>query len=248
MTEQQLQLAQFQRVLTNGTAQGKPLQVQINPKEFTLTKGAQFAEIAIPGLDSPILQFVRGQTESMTVELFFDTTDQGMADGAKSVTARTDEFYRMVKIDSTTHAPPVLLFTWGDTFPGQLPTSFMPGPSQADQRRHGFKCVVESVQQRYTLFSSLGLPLRAVLTVTLKEYKTLANQLRELNLQSSDHFKAHVVQSGETLSRIAGEAYEDPSAWRHIAQANGIEDPLSLRPGQVLTIPPRDVTTGEEEG
>ena len=38
--------------------------VQFNPTEYTLAKGAQIAEIAIPGIDSPILQFVRGQTRS----------------------------------------------------------------------------------------------------------------------------------------------------------------------------------------
>ena len=40
------------------------IQVQFNPTEYTLAKGAQIAEIAIPGIDSPILQFVRGQTRS----------------------------------------------------------------------------------------------------------------------------------------------------------------------------------------
>ena len=39
-----------------------------------IAKGAQIAEIAIPGIDSPILQFVRGQTQTLTLELFFDTT------------------------------------------------------------------------------------------------------------------------------------------------------------------------------
>jgi hypothetical protein len=246
MTDQQLQKAQFQRILADGTLQGQPLPVQFNPKEFTLNKGAQFAEIAIPGLDAPIIQFVRGNTETMSMELFFDTTEQGMADGALSVTSKTDEFYRLVKIDSTTHAPPLLLFSWGSVFPGQRPSSIAPGPSQGNQRRYGFKCVVESVQQRYSLFSSQGLPLRAVLTVTLKEYKTLTDQLRELNLQSGDHYKAHVAQHGETLSRISWISYRDPAEWRRIALANDIVDPLALRPGQVLTIPPLNVPFGEE--
>ena len=48
--------------------------VQFNPPELTLSKGAQIAEIAIPGLDSPILQFIRGQNEKLTLDLFFDTT------------------------------------------------------------------------------------------------------------------------------------------------------------------------------
>ena len=42
-----------------------------------IAKGAQIAEIAIPGIDAPILQFVRGQTQTLALELFFDTTRVG---------------------------------------------------------------------------------------------------------------------------------------------------------------------------
>ena len=45
------------------------------------TRGDQFAEIAIPGLDAPLQQFVRGQAEKLTLDLFFDTTDNGMGRG-----------------------------------------------------------------------------------------------------------------------------------------------------------------------
>ena len=62
--------------------------VQFNPTEYTLEKGAQIAEIAIPGLDSPILQFIRGQTEKLTLELFFDTTESGMDEVGRATSAR----------------------------------------------------------------------------------------------------------------------------------------------------------------
>src|SRR3989442_15193300 len=86
--------------------------VQYNPTEFSLDKSAQIAEIAIPGLDSPLLQFVRGQNEKMTLDLFFDTTEDGMGQGAKSVTTKTDPFYELVKIVPKTHAPPICTFIW----------------------------------------------------------------------------------------------------------------------------------------
>ena len=40
--------------------------VQYNPTELSFDKSAQIAEIAIPGLDSPLQQFVRGQAEKLT--------------------------------------------------------------------------------------------------------------------------------------------------------------------------------------
>ena len=209
-------------------------EVQFNPTEMTLAKSAQLAEIGIPGIDAPIQQFVRGQAEKLTVELFFDTTDSGMNAQATSVTTLTDKFYSLVKINSETHAPPVCQFAWNDpSFPGaNLPANY------AQQKRLSFRCIVESVSQKFTLFSPQGIPLRATLTVTLREYKSLEQQLKELNLQSPDHTKSHVIKRGETLSGIASQVYTAPAEWRRLAAANAITDPRRLTPGQILEVPP----------
>lgn len=204
-------------------ARGVPgtFEVPFNPTELTLNKGAQIAEIAIPGLDSPILQFIRGQTEKLTLDLFFDTTLSGMGAGAVDVRTETNKIYQLVKLQPKTHAPPRLRLSWGKAL--------------------AFRAIVESVQQKFTLFSPEGVPLRATLTVTFSEYKTLEEQLQELNKQSADHTRQHVVRRGETLSTIAAESYGDPTAWRHIAEANGIDNPRRLLPGTTLAIPPLDV-------
>jgi hypothetical protein len=227
--------ATFQRVDQNGTL-GTAISVSFNPTEYTLSKAAQFAEVTIPGLDSPILQFVRGQTETLSLDLFFDTTESGMDDSAKSVTQLTDQFYQLVKMDGKLHAPPICFFSWGTDFPGSRSYASM-GSGNGSQQRHGFKCVVDSVKQRFTLFSPQGVPLRATLTVSLKEYKTLSEQIAEINKRSADHSSTHVVQAGETLNNIANGAYDDPSQWRAIARQNSILDPLSLTPGAILAIP-----------
>ena len=78
--------AQFQRVDLDGSLLDPVIPVTFNPTEYTLNKGVQVAEIAIPGLDSPILQFVRGQSETLTLDLFFDSTDSGMDESATSPT------------------------------------------------------------------------------------------------------------------------------------------------------------------
>src|SRR3989304_8940209 len=48
-----------------------------NPKELSVEKSNQFAEVNIPGLSSPIFQFVRGNARSVTMDLFFDTYELG---------------------------------------------------------------------------------------------------------------------------------------------------------------------------
>lgn len=224
--------AYFERLDARGIVV-KRLPVQFNPTEFSLAKGAQIAEIAIPGIDNPILQFVRGQNEKVTLELFFDTTDSGTGATAQPVTQRTNEFYALVKMSGDEHAPPRCRFGWGTEFPGLI--------NQAGRtigHRMAFDCIVESVQQKFTLFSPAGVPLRATLSVSLREYVTLETQLQQLNLQSSDHTRVHVVQRGETLPAIAHQAYKDPAQWRLIADANRLLHPRAIQPGMVLELPP----------
>jgi Contractile injection system tube protein/LysM domain len=198
------------------------LEVLFNPTEYTLNKGAQIAEIGIYGIDSPILQFIRGQNEKLNMDLFFDTTREGGTGvGAVSVTTYTKSFYQLVKIQSKTHAPPRIRFTWGTDL--------------------SFKAIVESVQQKFSLFSPLGVPLRATLSVAFREYRNLEEQLAELKFESADVSKQFVVSAGDTLSRIAAREYGDPALWREIAAANpSLPSLRRLPPGFILSIPPLD--------
>lgn len=222
---------------------------QFNPTELSYEKSAQVAEITIPGLDSPLQQFVRGNAEKLSLELFFDTTDEGMGVNATSVTEKTDLIYRLIKIEPERHAPPICTFFWNNKFAGSSlskktasansdQAATQSASDEGNQRRNGFRCIVESVKQKFTLFSPEGVPLRATLNVTLREYKTLADQLDQLNKTSPDRTHSHVLQSRETLSGVAAQFYQHPGDWRFIADANAIEDPRRLQPGSFLTIPP----------
>jgi hypothetical protein len=213
---------------------GTRFEAVYNPTEYTLTKNVQYAEHPIPGLDSPLLQFVRGQAETVSLDLFFDSSDDGMGRTSTAVTVQTDKFYRLVRISGRWHAPPICLFSWGTGIAG----TSLDGDWANQARLRGFHCVVESLRQRFTLFSSEGVPLRATLTVGLKEYKSVQRQLWELNLQSADQTHAYTVRQGETLSDVANSVYGDPNSWRPIAEHNGVTDPLDVAAGSILTIPP----------
>ena len=195
------------------------MEVQYNPTQYSLSKSAQIAEIAIPGLDAPIQQFIRGQTEKLSVELLFDTTAQGMGAGATDVRTLTGPMYELVRIQPKTHAPPRLRVTWGHS-----------GLS--------FRAIVESIEAKFVLFSPEGIPLRATLTMTFRGYATLEEQLADLKLESADQTKQHVVTRGESLSQIAGTELGDPAQWRVLADANTGVDIIEPEPGTILTIPP----------
>jgi hypothetical protein len=207
---------------------GARMEVQYNPTEFSFTKGVTYAEIGIPGLDMPVQQFVRGNAETVSVELFFDTTEFGTDDSesVKPVTLITDQFYRLIRVDSKIKAPPVCLFSWGDEgFPG---SNLRQGETQL--REHGFRCLVESVTQKFTLFNPQGIPLRATLSVKLREYQTLTD------LVAATEQEVTLIEDNVTLDQVASRVFNDPTKWREIAAFNNVDDPLSLTPGSLLSL------------
>jgi nucleoid-associated protein YgaU len=197
-----------------GRFKNQRAEVIFNPAEYSLEKGNQFASTALPGLSNPVLSFVNGNADVLTMDLFFDTyTNQGGAD----VREATGKVSRLLEIDPEVHAPPLVRFVWG-------PLSF--------------RAVMERLTQRFTMFREDGVPVRATLNVTFKEYKTIAEQLAESRLESSDRTKRRVVAERDRLCRIAAIEYGDASAWRVIADENQIDNPRLLQPGQELRLPP----------
>ncbi|HEX2205763.1 MAG TPA: hypothetical protein VHG91_20790 [Longimicrobium sp.] len=194
------------------------IEAQYNPAELSLEKSAQIGEQNIPGLDSALLQFVRGQTQKLTVELTLDQASAPAGQPDKGVERRMEALYQLVKVQPKTHAVPRVLVTWGPGF--------------------SFAAVAESVTRKMTLFDREGRPVRAVVTVVFREYRTLQKQLKELNLQSADQTKVTVLRAGDRLDVLAAREYGDPEAWRALAAHNGIEDPRDAAPGTVLEIPP----------
>jgi nucleoid-associated protein YgaU len=189
-----------------------PIPVMFNPPEYRIQRTNQFAEIGIPGLGSSLLQFVRGSAETLTMDLFFDTTDLGV-----DVRAITEVVVGLTSLNAQTHAPPHLMFVWGTLI---------------------FPCVLESVTQHFDYFNPLGMPLRATLTVTLKGSDALEDLISSIPLESADRTKGYVVTAGDTLQSIAAREYDDPRPWRLIARASNIDNPLTIQPGLALSIPP----------
>lgn len=190
---------------------GAAFKVLFNPKEYRISRSNQFAEAAVPGLPGPLLQFGRGNARTLSMQLYFDTYTYG---GSQDVRDHTKNVLELLEIEKSLHAPPVCEFSWGKLV---------------------FVGVLERAEQTFRLFRPDGVPVRATVDVTFKEFldeSTLGGKN-----ESADFEKHYVVRRGDTLSRIAGELYEDPALWRPIAEANGLDDPLALSPGQILVVP-----------
>ena len=195
-----------------------PIRVLFNPTQYNLDGGNRYAETAFVGQTAPLLQYTGGNARSMSLELFFDTYEDGT-----DVRRHTDRIYGLLDVEATTHRPPIVTFAWGSLT---------------------FRCLVERVAGRFTLFLDSGVPVRATLTATLKEYVDPSDGPRQTKTESADHTKTYLVQLGDSLASIAAAEYGDPSAWRPIAVANAIANPRLIAPGLRIVIPPLPARLG----
>jgi nucleoid-associated protein YgaU len=214
--------------LTMTTEAGLVIPALYNPEKYSVTKSVQYAEIGIPGLNEPVLQFIRGQNEKVTLDLFFDTTGHGMVDNVVDVRTLTRNVYGLLKVDTNSHAPPRFRVEWGVS---QNLSLFGQGSTAS-------LCVMESMNEEFTLFAPTGEPLRAKLTVTIRLASSVEVQFRETPLHSPDRTNVRKVARGQRITDVAYDAYGDSTAWRAIADANpGIGNPRFLQGGATLLVP-----------
>ena len=74
-----------------------------NPQQYSINKTNQFASISIPGRSSSIIQFVKGDSETLSFELFFDTYTY---ENGVNVRNYTDKLKNLMDINPKIHAPP----------------------------------------------------------------------------------------------------------------------------------------------
>jgi hypothetical protein len=185
------------------------IEVLFNPNEYALDTNNNYAWKKIPGMAMPIGQFVSGGTTSLTMDIFFDTYEKGT-----DVREYTNKISGLLDID--VGYPPICRFVWGSI---------------------DFTGILEKVNQRFTMFLDSGTPVRATLKVTFRSSLSQKAQLEQIPYQKANRTKDQMLRQGDQLWMIASKEYENPSQWREIANANGIDNPLKLDPGRRITIP-----------
>jgi nucleoid-associated protein YgaU len=187
-----------------------------NPKEYTISKTTSWATYDEQGKDFADAHFTVGGRRELSLELFFDTYEskQNVKDYVKSIE-------KLMLIDVEQHRPPILLITWG-------------------KNALNFKCVLEQMQQRYTMFLNDGTPVRAIINATFKEIDPdqQGSLTSDGEKQSPDHTKIRIFKDGDSLPNMAYLEYEDCTKWKILANANNILDPLNIPAGTEIIVPP----------
>ena len=207
----------------DGARSGEKITVLFNPFEYTIERANSYKGSAIPGLSGPLLHFINGEADILSMELFLDDYTDPPPPGGKSVRQRIDEIATLLEIDEKLHAPPTVRFVWG---------------------RLNFKAIIEKLSRKITLFRPDGTPARAALNIAFKEYKTLPELVNDPKLQSADKSKRRVIIGLDTLWLLAAREYDDPARWRKIAEHNDLDDPRDVAPGDWLMLPPLEPNHG----
>lgn len=185
--------------------------VMFNPPDYNLNRTSRFAELKVPGLPEARLQYVGSATQTLTMKLFFDTTDTQL-----DVRLRTEPIANLTQPTAEGGAPPRLLLVWGSLI---------------------FPCYLTSVQQHYQQFNALGMPLRAELTVEFTGNDALEGIVGQASAYGVAEETYHIIKSGDTLQKLAGDYLRNVSQWKKIARDNDIDDPLNLPVGKRIKIP-----------
>jgi len=201
---------------------GETVEFQFNPTEYTFQKQVGWKEADTGGANVPKSTFTGGKPINLTLKLFFDTRDTGEDVRVKY----TDKLWKLAlvtpgKTDPKTRKgrPPVVEFQWGEVWT--------------------FKAVVTSITSNFTLFDVSGMPVRATCDIALKQVEDPDSYpFQNPTSGGVAGHRTHIFEQGERLDVIAAREYGDAQQWRHIAAANGIDDPFRVRPGRILSLPP----------
>ncbi|MCB9079967.1 MAG: peptidoglycan-binding protein [Anaerolineaceae bacterium] len=189
-----------------------------NPKELSITQTINYESNRNIGNNAANLSFSGGEAQDLTIPLLFDSTATGadVRDSYKILLelATIDD----KKKNSTTEMgePPYCRFEWGKLL--------------------SFRAVITKLTQKFLMFKTDGLPLRAEVSVTFKQVDKKPTGQNPTSRTESR--KIWIVHEGQSLDWIAYQEYGDPAYWRHIAETNQLANPMVLQPGQILKLTP----------
>jgi len=228
----QLEKAQLQPIKADGSTDGTAIPVQFNPATLRLQITNQ-----VEGGDTrgrQVRQYTGSSSTQLTVELIFDTADEGTTEAPVSVRSKTmqvEQFLYPRGDDDQKQAPPQLHFEWGDLI---------------------LEGVVESLTIDLDHFASNGFPLRAKVGFSLKEQDRryelkIAGDAANTNSRASRPgeagsgsvgtanagFGARVALAigGESAAGSTARLGLDPAAWRGLSFGASLEGSLSFEAG-----------------
>jgi hypothetical protein len=195
---------------------GETIECAFNPNSYTVSKTNVWNFKPTTGVDLPDGEFGGGLPQRVSLSLLLDVSllgpDQSIKDTA-------DKLFKMMEAGGGGGgggSPPKVTFTWGSV--------------------RMAKSVPVSLTVQYVLFHENGEPIRATVDLEIAQAEK-AEKGQNPTTRAITGLRVHRVKDGDSLPSIAYDSYGDPTRWRAIAEANGVDNPFHLRRGSELTIP-----------
>ncbi|WP_407696579.1 CIS tube protein [Streptantibioticus cattleyicolor] len=196
------------------------LPLQFNPATLSLSKTTEWRRTPsrMAG-QSALPEFVGSGPRSLSLDVFLDAT----ARHDNSVERAVEQLMTAcvptpASLARKAPASPWVRFDWGTA------------------KTTSFDGVLTGLSVRYTLFDVDGKPLRAICSLTIDE-ASVDPPGQNPTSGSPEARRTHQVVAGDSLPLLAWREYGDATAWRTIAEANDIDDPMVLVPGTELIVP-----------
>ena len=206
------------------------LNLQFNPNSLQLRKSTEWRRTPsrMAG-ESALPEFVGSGPRELSLEVFLDATSKH----DDSVEQAVEKLMKgcvptPASLARKKPASPWVRFEWGSA------------------RTTSFDGVLSSLSVTYSLFDVDGKPLRATCSLSIEE-ASVDPPGQNPTSGARTARSTHTVVAGDSLPLLAWREYGDATAWRAIAEANGIDDPMALAPGAELVVPALGDVGGEEE-
>lgn len=222
----------FLEAINHDGKAGDPVDVQFNPTTLALSLTNSTDSSRSKGQQAR--QYLGDSAAELTLELVFDTADEGTVDHPVSVREKTVILERHLLPTPDKKAPPRLRFTWGDLI---------------------IEGKVDSLTLDFDLFAATGVPLRAKAKLSLREQDpkwarepttkptttapgaTTAASVGASANAPTDHVskdgkladRVVAALAGETPPELAARVGLDPQAWRGLDAS--LSQSLSLEAG-----------------
>ncbi|MEU1279396.1 LysM peptidoglycan-binding domain-containing protein [Streptomyces sp. NPDC005805] len=206
------------------------LQLQFNPSTLELRKSTEWrrSPSRMAG-QSALPEFVGSGPRTLSMDVFLDATsthDNSVEQAVEKLMLACVP--TPASLGRKKPASPWVRFEWGTA------------------RTTSFDGVLSSLSVSYTLFDVDGKPLRATCALSIEE-ASVDPPGQNPTSGARTARSTHTVVAGDSLAMLAWREYGDATAWRAIAEANGIDDPMALVPGTELVVPGLPGAGAEED-
>lgn len=196
-----------------GRAKGE-FHAMFNPESFNLGQSFSFDDGQADGETGSEQKFKKVEPQEFNFELLIDGT--GASGVEKDVEDEIEHFKSITSFGGAERRPTYLTVTWGTI---------------------NLRGVLKKFDIRYTLFRNDGTPVRAILLLSLAEYKTPEQQLAENPDLATNLTRLVQSEGGSSLDLIAHQNYGNSDQLVALAQQNGLNSLRGVVEGQRLELP-----------